>query len=42
VEGTAGWQISEKLEVGGSRVFNKPAFGSMELADIAKAKFLHL
>ena len=33
VEGTAGWQISEKLEVGGSRVFNKPAFGSMELAE---------
>ena len=33
VEGTAGWQVSEKLEVGGSRVFNKPAFGSMELAE---------
>ena len=33
VEGTDGWQISDKLEVGASRVFNKPSFGSMELAD---------
>ena len=33
VEGTDGWQISNKLEVGASRVFNKPSFGSMELAD---------
>jgi len=28
-----GWQISSKLEVGDSRIFNKPSFGSMELAD---------
>ena len=33
VEGTDGWQISDKLEVGASRVFNKPSFGSMELAE---------
>ena len=33
VEGTDGWQISGKLEVGDSRIFVKPSFGSMELAD---------
>lgn len=33
VEGTDGWKISDKLEVGASRVFNKPSFGSMELAE---------
>ena len=33
VEGSEGWQISNKLEVGDSRIFNKPSFGSMELAD---------
>ncbi|MBR1912233.1 MAG: cysteine hydrolase [Treponema sp.] len=35
VEGTAGWQISDRLDVGDSRIFNKPSFGSMELADFA-------
>lgn len=35
VEGTDGWQISRKLEVGNSRIFDKPSFGSMELADFA-------
>ena len=35
VEGSEGWQISSKLEVGDSRIFNKPSFGSMELADYA-------
>ena len=35
VEGTDGWQISCKLEVGNSRIFDKPSFGSMELADFA-------
>ena len=35
VEGSEGWQISDKLEVGESRIFNKPSFGSMELADYA-------
>ena len=33
VEGSDGWQISSKLEVGDSRIFDKPSFGSMELAD---------
>ena len=33
IEGSDGWQISSKLEVGDSRIFNKPSFGSMELAD---------
>ena len=35
VEGSDGWQISSKLEVGDSRIFDKPSFGSMELADYA-------
>ena len=35
VEGSAGWMISDKLEVGNSRIFNKPSFGSMELAEFA-------
>ena len=35
VEGTDGWQISSKFKVGNSRIFNKPSFGSMELADYA-------
>ena len=33
IEGSEGWQISGKLEVGGSRIFNKPSFGSMDLAN---------
>ena len=33
VEASVGWQISSKLEVGESRIFNKPSFGSMDLAD---------
>ncbi len=33
IEGSEGWQISSKLEVGGSKVINKPSFGSIELAD---------
>lgn len=33
VEESDGWQISDKLETGESRIFNKPSFGSMELAD---------
>lgn len=33
IEGTDGWQISKELEVGESKIFNKPSFGSMELAD---------
>ena len=33
--GSKGWQISDKLDVGKSRIFDKPSFGSMELADYA-------
>ncbi|WP_407425933.1 cysteine hydrolase family protein [Treponema sp.] len=33
VEGSDGWQISSRLEVGDSRIFDKPSFGSMELAE---------
>lgn len=35
IEGTEGWQISDKLETGDSKIFNKPTFGSLELADYA-------
>lgn len=35
IEGSKGWQISSKLDVSDSRIFNKPTFGSMELADFA-------
>ena len=35
IEGTEGWQISDKLETGASKIFNKPSFGSLELADYA-------
>ena len=42
VEGTDGWQISNKLEVGASRVFNKPSFGSMELADYVALGFFRI
>lgn len=33
VEDTEGWQISDKLEVAQSKVFKKPSFGSLELAE---------
>ena len=33
IEGTKGWQISEKLEVADSKIFDKPTFGSTDLAD---------
>ncbi|MCR5613453.1 isochorismatase family cysteine hydrolase [Treponema sp.] len=35
IEGTPGWQISDKLDVGSARIFDKPSFGSMALADFA-------
>ena len=35
VKGSTGWQISRSLDVGDSRIFDKPSFGSMELADFA-------
>lgn len=33
IEGSDGWQISKELNVGDSKIFNKPSFGSMELAE---------
>ena len=33
IEGTAGWQISSALDVENSKIFDKPTFGSIELAD---------
>ena len=33
VKGTAGWEISAKVFVEGCEVIDKPAFGSMELAE---------
>lgn len=35
VEGTHGWMISDKLNTDGAKIFNKPAFGSKDLADYA-------
>ena len=35
VEGTDGWQISSKIDVADSRIFDKPTFGSLSLADYA-------
>ncbi|MBP5442165.1 MAG: cysteine hydrolase [Treponema sp.] len=31
--GSKGWQISDKIDVGKSRIFDKPSFGSLDLAD---------
>ncbi|MCR5762914.1 MAG: cysteine hydrolase [Treponema sp.] len=33
VEGSEGWMISDRLDAGDAHIFNKPSFGSMELAD---------
>lgn len=33
IEGSKGWEISSKLSVKDSKVFNKPSFGSIELGD---------
>lgn len=33
IEGSDGWNISDKLDVGNSKIINKPSFGSMELAE---------
>ena len=35
VEGTRGWQISDRLNTDDARIFNKPAFGSNALAEYA-------
>ncbi len=36
IKGTKGWEISEKLSVKDSMVFDKPTFGSVELAEYLK------
>lgn len=36
IKGTKGWKISEKLPVEDSPVFDKPTFGSVELAEYLK------
>ena len=33
LEGSDGWQISSKLEVGDSRIFNKPSFCHEAVSD---------
>lgn len=33
IEGSDGWQISKKLNTQDSKIFNKPSFGSLELAE---------
>ena len=33
IEGTYGWQITDKLDTKDSPIFNKPSFGSLELAE---------
>lgn len=33
IENTEGWQISNKIDVGNSKVFKKPSFGSLDLAE---------
>ncbi|MBP5519273.1 MAG: cysteine hydrolase [Treponema sp.] len=35
IKDSEGWQISKALETKASRIFDKPSFGSMELADFA-------
>ena len=38
IKGTKGWEITEKLEVKDSLVFDKPTFGSTELASYLSGK----
>ena len=38
IKGTEGWEISEKLDVGDSPVFDKPTFGSVRLAEYLSSK----
>lgn len=33
IEGSAGWQISAQLDTTGSKIIDKPSFGSLALAD---------
>lgn len=37
IEGTTGWEISEKLPYGGKKIFDKPTFGSTELGEFVRA-----
>ena len=37
VEGTDGWKISSQLDVGASKVIDKPSFGSLALAEYVAA-----
>lgn len=37
IEGTYGWQITDKLEVSNAKIINKPSFGSVELAEYVSA-----
>ncbi len=38
VRGTEGWQIEKSLQKEGMVIFDKPTFGSIELAEFAKAE----
>lgn len=33
IEGSKGWEITDKLDVADSKIINKPSFGSVELAE---------
>jgi nicotinamidase-related amidase len=42
IKGTPGWEISQRVYVGGCQVIEKPSFGSIELAElIAGMKEIH-
>ena len=36
---TRGWEIASELDVADSKIFNKPSFGSLELAEYIKAQY---
>lgn len=38
IENTAGWEIADGLYEAGERIFDKPVFGSVELASFVKAE----
>lgn len=35
IKGTKGWEITEKIETSGSKIIDKPTFGTYELAEYA-------
>lgn len=37
IEGTKGWEITDKIDVKDSKIINKPTFGSKELAEYIKS-----